>query len=325
MHANRARRAFTLIEILVVLVIMGFLTAMVAPKLAGILGYSETPVDDANLRELGKTLASFAAQRERLPRQMVNLVQEHSDNGSVTYEMLGINDVPGETADLSAAFADRLLPALHVLNTDEALELKRLGVSKIRNYRRDFGDGKYDYNHKVAVQTGVAVLMVGGGAEDNTSSIAWGASRTGSIDDDGAGTIAYAPGNSVALDGTDAAYANMDGAPYVGRIILGLDDESELVTAGWLEKSGTSPKEARKGEVRILHYALLLPRLEATTARMPQTTLELHKYDDEIATAYGVREEKMDETAQQLDQTVVVSPQGYVNKERQFRYGVKIE
>lgn len=325
---NRAvRRAFTLIEILVVLVIMGFLTAMVAPKLSGILGYSEAPIDDANLRELGKSVAEFTAQRERLPRGLVNLVHENNSSGTTIYELLSINDLPGEAADLSARFADRLLPTLHVLNAAEAHELKRLGVGKVRNYRHTFSGGSEEYNHEVAVQAGVAVLMVGGGAPDASSVITWGTTRTGSINDNGTGNPVYAPGVNIGLnDATADLYAHLDGAPYAGRILLGLDNESELVTGGWLEKAGTSPKEARRGEVGFLHYALLLPRLDATVARMgEQTTLDLRKYDDEIETAYGVKTEEMNAATQRLSDVVVVSPQGYVNKELQFRYGVKIE
>ena len=39
------KRAFTLVEILVVLVIMGFLVAMVAPKLAGMVSAAQEPID----------------------------------------------------------------------------------------------------------------------------------------------------------------------------------------------------------------------------------------------------------------------------------------
>ena len=323
MTMRHSRRAYTPEELLVAVVITGFLAAMVTPKLYGILAYSETSIDAANLRELETAMAGFAALHQRLPQVLVNLVDETS-GASASYRMPSIHDRPGETADLSAGFADRLLPALHVLNEAEAQELKRLGVGTVRVYRRTFTDGKAAYNEKTEVRAGLAVLMVGGGAPTPGSSIAWNRSRTGSIRDDGAGNVVYRPDVNMTLDDREG-YARMDGAPFVGRILLGLDDDCELVTGGYLKTAGTSPKEARENEVAYLHYGLLLPRLDATVARMTRTTLELRKYDEEITTSYGTQYLAMKSVPQRLGDVAAVSPQGYVGKTTPFRYGVKIE
>jgi type II secretory pathway pseudopilin PulG len=316
-------RAYTPAELLVVVVITGFLAAMVAPKLYDILAFSETPIDDANLRELEAAMNGFAVQYRRLPQGLMNLVNE-TGSASGSYRMLCVHDVLGESADLSADFADRLLPALHVLNAAEARELKRLGVTTVRVYRHTFTDGKEAYDRETEVRAGLAVLMVGGGAVTSGSGIAWKNSRTGSISDDGAGNIAYHPDVIMALDDA-TGFARMDGAPFIGRIILGLDDESELVTGGCLKTAGTSPREARENEVGNLHYGLLLPRLDATVARMTRSTLELRRYDDAMTASHGVQYLAMKSAPQRLSDVVAVSPQGYVSKTTQFTYGVKIE
>lgn len=318
-----SHRAYTPAELLVVVVIMGFLAAMVTPKLYSILASAETPIDDANLRELETAVNAFAMQHQKLPNGLVNLVHE-TGSASGSYRVLSVHDLLGETADLSARFADRLLPALHVLNAAEARELKRLGVSRVRNYRHTFDGGKEAYNMETEVEAGIAVLMVGGGADSTGSAIAWKNSRVGSISDDGAGNVVYRPDVIMALDDA-AGYACMDGAPFIGRIILGLDDDSELVTGGYLKTAGTSPREAREGEVAYLHYALLLPRLDATVTRMPRSTLELRKYDEDISKPYGTQYLAMETAPQQLGDVAAVSPQGYVSKTTPFRYGVKIE
>jgi hypothetical protein len=323
MIVRRSRRASTPAELLVVVVITGFLAAMVTPKLYGILAYSETPIDDANLKELETALAGFAARYQRFPQGLVNLVDETSD-ASGSFRMLRIHDRPVEGADLSARFADRLLPTLHVLNAAEARELRRLGIITVRNYRHTFADGKAAYGREREVRAGLAVLMAGGGAVSAGAKIVFRSSREGSISDDGSGSVVYRPDAAMALD-DPTGYARMDEAPYIGRIILGLDDDSELVTDGYLKAAGTSPKEARGEEVAYLRYSLLLPRLDATVARMTRTTLELRKYDEEIATSYGMKYDAMETALQRLSDVAVVSPQGYVSRSKPFRYGVKIE
>jgi prepilin-type N-terminal cleavage/methylation domain-containing protein len=319
------RRAFTLIEILVVLVIMGLLAAMVAPKLAGIVDFSEDPIDDVNLKELAKIVADFSTQHERIPKNLVNLVEE--DNTSNTYRMLSIHSAAGETADLSAQFEARLVPTLHVLNAYEVKELRRLGVRSVRNYRHTFSGSTVEYNQEVPLSAGTAVLMVGCGAEDNTSNVDWSDSFEGSINDNGSGTINYYSVSNEPLDvATSHVYACMDGAPYVGRIIMGIDNESELVQKKYLDTAGTSPKEARKEEIKWLHYAILLPRLDATVKRMDGVdTLVLRKYDEEIEEGCGSKTIEMNKETQNISDIAVVSPQGLIAKEKNFKYGVKVQ
>lgn len=320
------KRAFTLVEILVVLVIMGFLVAMVAPRLAGMVSVAQEPIDTASQKELSKVIQNFIIQRERLPRGLVNLVHENNNSGTVVYESLKVHVVGDEEAELSSRFADRLIPTIHYLNADEALALKRLGVNRVRNYRHTFSDGSVEYNSEKDVVEGLAVLMVGGGSTDSIAKITFGNSRTGFISDDGSGTISYSKSSNVALATTTPnTYAHMKRARHIGRIIMGIDNESELVSRGLLESSGTSPKESIGDEIKFLNYAILLPRLDESVQRMNTTILDIRKYDKKIKSGYGSKSVDMNATIQALGDVVVVSPQGAVYSDLDFEFGVNIK
>ncbi|MEA3330464.1 MAG: type II secretion system protein [Campylobacterota bacterium] len=317
------RGAFTLIEILVVLVIMGFLVAMVAPKLAGVISDSYEPIDDTNQKELSKVFHDFISLKERAPRGMLNLIDE--DNSSNTYKPLSVYIMDGD-AILSEDFNLTLVPVIHHLNADEALELRRLGISSVRNYKHTYSGGTMEYNSEATIASGVAVLMLGCGV-DNGGTFDWVDSLEGSITDDNAGNITYSKTTPKAFDNDDAnIYAFDDTAPYLGRIIMGIDNENELVTGGFLDVSGSSPKETKNDEIKYRHYSVLLPRLQATVQRMgTKKTLHLRKYDKKVKNGYGQKIVKMDEDIQDLGDIVIVSPQGYISRDKDFSYGVKIQ
>ena len=329
MHkTNLKRRGFTLIEILVVLVIMGFLTSMVAPKLADMVGSSQQPIEDANLKELSKVVTDFIHQKERVPKDLVNLV--HNDESAGGYVMLTIHEPGDEEAEFSEEFDTKLAVRLHALNDAEVKELRRLGVKKVRNYKHTFANTNEEYNEEVALAAGVEVLMIGCGSDDSSSNIVWEETREGSLTDDGSGKRRdfHSRGWKSRAISTVNTYACFDGGPYIGRILMGIDNESELVRKEYLERSGTSPKEARRQEVKWLNYALLLPRLDATVKRMDLTSkkLTLNKYDEEFEKGYGSRTIDMDgDDKQDIGDVVIVSPQGYISKEKNFSYGVHLK
>ena len=53
------QKGFTLLEMLVVIMIMGFLLAMIAPRFAGIFGDSEDTICDSNIKITRQFLAGF--------------------------------------------------------------------------------------------------------------------------------------------------------------------------------------------------------------------------------------------------------------------------
>lgn len=65
-----SQKGFTLLEILVVLTIMGFLIAMVAPRLAGISGSAVDTVCDTNQNRMVTYMSSFFEKTNRYPNKL---------------------------------------------------------------------------------------------------------------------------------------------------------------------------------------------------------------------------------------------------------------
>jgi len=327
MKTTFSRDAFTLIEILVVLVIMGFLVAMVSPKLVGVISSSGNTLDDTNQKELTKVFHKFASIKERMPRKLLNLVHENNSSSTVVYEVLSVYSADG-VAEFSKDFIQKLVPTLHHLNAEEVLELKRLGIMSVRNYKYTNNTNSIEYNRNAKVVEGLGVLMLGCGA-DSSGVFDWSSSLEGSVNDDGFNPPIYNKTTNVAFDNDSTdVYAYSDTAAYLGRIILGVDSDNELVTKGFIDKSATSPKEASNEDIRYHSYSVLVPRLSATVTRMEnhnsKVKLHLKKYDKALKDRYTKEIIEMQER-QDLGDITIVSPQGFVSKNKNFSYGVKIE
>lgn len=67
MTAPASRRGFTLLELLVVILIIGLLTAVVAPRFLGQISKSETTAARAQLDALDKALQSYRIDTGRFP------------------------------------------------------------------------------------------------------------------------------------------------------------------------------------------------------------------------------------------------------------------
>ena len=68
------KSGFTLLEILVVLTIMGFLIAMVAPRLAGISSSASGTVCDTSKNRTKTYMSAFYEKFDRYPNKITNLV-----------------------------------------------------------------------------------------------------------------------------------------------------------------------------------------------------------------------------------------------------------
>ncbi len=66
-HYLRSRAGFTLIELMVVMIILGLLAALVAPKMFGKLGKAKTNAAYAQIELLGTALDSFRLDTGRYP------------------------------------------------------------------------------------------------------------------------------------------------------------------------------------------------------------------------------------------------------------------
>lgn len=76
MTMRRRRGGFTLLELVVVLAIMGFLIAMLAPKLATFVRDSVPTIDDTSQRRYSENLSSYVEKTFHLPDDLITLVQE---------------------------------------------------------------------------------------------------------------------------------------------------------------------------------------------------------------------------------------------------------
>eukprot|EP00831_Metopus_contortus_P036867 TRINITY_DN2909_c0_g1_i1.p1 TRINITY_DN2909_c0_g1~~TRINITY_DN2909_c0_g1_i1.p1 ORF type:complete len:383 (-),score=71.98 TRINITY_DN2909_c0_g1_i1:111-1259(-) len=282
---------FTLLEILVVLTIMGFLIAMVAPRLAGISGGAVDTVCDSNQNRMVTYMSSFFEQTSRMPNKLTNIViTDGATLAAATYQIPAVSDQdPDNGAEvLAAEFNDRNHFFIHHLDADEAKELKSLGIVKLFNLNDYTGIANAIANttndvlltavtnerpsmEPVEPAATVGVAMIGCGVADATGTGAW----------------------------TGTAVERDLGEPeWLGRIILGMGPECSLVTSGVISNAAHCPGGIQNTDNCTYNdYNLVLPRLAATAAKMTDATnpvtaafaaaaaLHCVQYDDEAPAA----------------------------------------
>jgi len=276
---RKSSGGFTLLELVVVLAIMGFLVAMIAPRLAGVVAGAQRSADDTNISRLLQSTSQFQERTGRLPAEMTNLVTQ---TGPAEFQALNVsNNVPGDGREaLSADLAAALGLHIHYLGEAEALELQRLGITEVRNLNPRVGvdgftgvDSTGSTLERVPVAAGTPVLMIGAGHDVR----GW-VNRLGTGQEILNPALAY-------------------------RIVLGFGQDSELVTAGQLQGAAISPQGTNTDNYLFNNYLLVLPRLQATTERdLPVL---------EATASVGGRQETftLDEAQPQFEITVL-SPEG---------------
>ena len=282
-HTKRMTRnqGFTLLEILVVLTIMGFLIAMVAPRLAGISGDAVDTVCDTNQNRMVTYMSSYFEKTSNFPNKLTNLV-DRSDGGTdftaATYQIPAVSDGDPDNGPetLAAEFYKRNHFYIHYLSDDEQKELKDMGISTIFNLNAYDGleddavtvktdyvqSGDVDYEAvtgrspameevKLAVDDDdsgdydnvIAVAMVGMGADDSGT---WQGSDT------------------------ERGWGEPD---FLGRIVFGMGPECGLITSGIIGNAAHCPGGLQNADnVTYNDYNLVLPRLAATVDAMAAPT-----------------------------------------------------
>ena len=337
-----SQKGFTLLEILVVLTIMGFLIAMVAPRLAGISGSAVDTVCDSNQNRMVTYMSSYYEQTNRFPGNLTNLVITDQAAGpldaSTVYQIPAVsNQDPDDGPEvLSNELYSRNHFHIHYLNAAEAAELKNIGIVGLFNLNDYSGMDWPNGTAKTAVELAtldndvdlqpvtnerpsmepvtpqdptvvrVGVAMVGSG---KTAADAW-----------------------VATNATERGWGEPDN---FGRIILGMGPECGLITSGVISNAAHCPGGIQNADnVTYNDYILLLPRLEATADRMTDTgdpitaaglipgadELGCIAYDDEPAATYdyvanadNYRARSFDITASQEGwQFATMCPEGHM-------------
>lgn len=263
MSKKKGKQAgFTLLELIVVIAIMGFLVAMVAPRFAGLTEDAKEPVRDANMSRIMNAIETYLASEARLPTDLRSLAITDGaggflaaggvhirQSGAVRNAYLSNRDLT-DGRELFSGRMGRGNMALHthILNAGEARELRRLGVTYLTPYSEiGTGAGRRfvpDGGRRAAVAAGVQVLMIGSGAAADPAPIE--------------------AGQIIAGD-ADARFSE-PGLMY--RIVVGIGEESSLLEKGFIGSMGQCP-----GSTQVYHKVqnapvLVLPRLAATVARL---------------------------------------------------------
>lgn len=270
-------QGFTLLEILVVLTIMGFLIAMVAPRLAGISGDAVDTVCDSNQNRMVTYMGAYYEKMSRFPNNLTNIVEETAANA---YQIPAVSDDdPDNGAEtLASEFMSRNHFRVHYLSADEAAELRKMGIVNVFNlndysayneggtaFKADYDGTDLDINDIAlqatvtkaakmkktpikggpAVTDSMAVAMIGCGASTDTSAFS-------------------AAAFNVHTD--ERGWGEPD---FFGRIVFGMGPECSLVKDGVVSNAAHCPGGIQNADNATYNdYNLILPRLEATAKRM---------------------------------------------------------
>lgn len=234
MRRIRSKSGFTLLEIILVIAIMGFLIAMIAPRLRGVGSEAQSNVDRTNLQRVSQVLGISVSDNSRLPNRLVSIVS--FDGTNYTIPSIGDQDNPGGV--LNRDFVEDNDLTIHLLNLEEVTALRDMGVTTVLLL-----ETSTTTLMEANVAVGLGVAMVGGGGN---------AASPGAMS-------AVTPGNFAFPDG-------------IYRMIFGVSNDCSLVTDGLIDSAPTSPLSASLDEYTYGFYNIIFPRLAATVARTGDTT-----------------------------------------------------
>ena len=258
-----SQKGFTLLEILVVLTIMGFLIAMVAPRLAMVGTDAVDTVCDTNQNRSVTYLATyFQKTNGSLPNHLTNLVSYDGTTSSAKGWAPEVSDEDPDDGDkgvIAEEFALRNNFSAHTLNAAEAAELADLGIDAVFNLNDpDDVNSKAPFMDEVPIAAGTVVSMVGMGADDTS------------------GNLALTTQNRVEAATLNTAVVEYGwGEPEkLGRIVFGLGPESDLVKDGIVSNAAHCPGGLQNSDnVSYNDYNLVVPRLAATVDRLPASSI----------------------------------------------------
>ena len=244
-----ASGGFTLIELIIVIAVMGFLVAMIVPRLAMITEGASDTACDTNQTRLRQVVANLQEATGQLPNYLTNLVTVVG----TTYYKPCVDDNDKDTGKeaLSRDMDQYMHLCLHTLSAEEAEEIKDLGIMKVFNLNLskdvdpDFAgpDSDQPYMQLIDVAEGVGVMMIGAGDM---------------VD----GTDGWSQNDTVWYNTYDEFGTPPD---LIYRIAFGVGKDSSLVKDGQLQHAALCPNGMRRADHFIYNnYNIVLPRLKST-------------------------------------------------------------
>ena len=262
------QKGFTLLEILVVLTIMGFLIAMVAPRLAGISGGAVDTVCDTNQNRMITYLSTYFEDTSRFPDRLTNLVMtDGAALATATYQIPAVsNSDPADGPEvLSDEFYARNHFQAHYLNDNEREELIGLGIATLLNLNDYTGINNPNLPN-------IPAVVAAGAERPSYEVVELNSLNIGTGDNLAVAMIGYG------YDLAAAAFVSVPNTvergwgepPWFGRIVLGMGTECGLITSGIIINAAHCPGGIQNDENVIYNdYNLVLPRLASTSNRIP--------------------------------------------------------
>jgi prepilin-type N-terminal cleavage/methylation domain-containing protein len=284
------RSGFTLIEILVVLVIMGFLVAMVAPKLSGVVDSAVGTTDDTNQKRLRDIMGVYVKQNNAMPTGLVDMITFTTDFTPANVRIPEEDNGDKITKEfISATIIDRMKPKVHYLNDLEAKELVDMGIKGVFNLARvtsiALAGGQAEpanieeemVRHAIVADHPVFMIGVGDSNDDGAIDAAEFAEGNdvvvaGSVVTEGTTPTSVYDATGTTLAATamaDGTLVRFDEGRQLGRIVMGMTNRGDLVQGGMLDEAGVSPKATQRSDYYTWgNYLVILPRLQATMTRL---------------------------------------------------------
>jgi hypothetical protein len=337
-------RAFTALELLIVLVIIGFFVAMLAPKLEDMFDDATIKISDTNKKrttrfermwqvERGNGMNKYSA---KVGNNFTNIIAYYTGGGhgsSLTqwlFPSVAEENQPQDGAEeLAFSFMNRLKVYRHLLNDEEVAELHDMGLTHIFTLKseEDPWGGGFSPSAKLErqeVRSGMRVLMIGAGrwasggwwnceADENwTVGGAWGSRVESYVEPDRSGSTDIPPYE----DGI--AYPNL-----MYRMLVAVGEDCDLVKDGVVINEGRSPDAmAQEEHYTFANYVVVLPRLRSTVEDLcssdaqnrsscPKRIVAVRDVDGDVEEKEWLVADPLLHSAQDPEDYMVLSPEGF--------------